>query len=162
MGQHYTTTWDGDVAVPSTNPLARMAAYAFGPAAEALPYTLGWGMVKDIARDIAASITSDARTLEGPVVWITGNSYMPPLRSISAAERVWNAANNDDGELWAAFVQEVENRLDDAKVYLSQPDYDNALYAVDLRRWQWKEEVMEGTGDGYSEDLNDEWERIEG
>jgi hypothetical protein len=116
-------------------------------------YSLSDDDVRSIAREISASIISDARNMAGPVVWVTGNSYMPPLRSIAAAERVWQAANNDDGELWAFLVEQVETQLSDASVALECPDYDNALYAVDLRRWRYVE-------DAAGDDLNDEWEAI--
>jgi hypothetical protein len=108
----------------------------------------------DKARKVADAIIEDARTVHGPVVWITGNSYMPPMRSITAAETVWQAVNNDDGELWASFTELVESYLQKADVALECPEWDNALYAVDLRRWAYREDP---TGD----DLNDEWEPVQ-
>jgi len=109
----------------------------------------------DYAWLVADSIIQEARTLEGPVVWITGNSYMPPLRSIDLAEMVYQADNNDDGELFASFAELVESHLSDANVMLECPEYDNALYAVDLNRWQYRDD------DSPVDDINDEWERIE-
>lgn len=106
----------------------------------------------DNARKVADDIISDARTLHGPVVWITGNSYMPPMRSIPAAETVWQADNNDDGRLFASFTELVESYLQEADVLLESPEWDNALWACDLRRWQWVENT-EG-----AEDLNDMFE----
>lgn len=116
-----------------------------------LPYVMGEGMVREIANDIANSIIEDARTVHGPVVWLTGNSYVPAFRSFDMAERVWNAENNDDGELFEFLVELVEDRLRDADVAMESPDYDNALYAVDLKRWQYVEDPM-------GDDINDEWE----
>lgn len=109
--------------------------------------------VRGLAREIADSIISDARTLHGPVVWVTGNSYVPPMRSFPQAETVWQSEENNDGELFAFLVEEVERHLDEANVYLTSPDYDNALYAVDTNRWEYDEDA---TGD----DLNDEWRPI--
>jgi hypothetical protein len=134
---------------------ARPATRGYG-STEELPYVLGNGTVREYAETVADSIIEEARTEPGPVVWITGNSYMPPLRSITLAERVYQADNNDDGELWAWFTEMVEGRLQAADVAMECPDYDNALYAVDLRRWQYREDT------DYSDDLNDEWEPKDG
>lgn len=158
--RHYTTDPYGYIATPNLS-AGFLAGYA-----DRMPYIVGEGRVKAIARKIADSIAYDARTLEGPVVWITGNQYMPPLRSIPDAEYVWNAANNDDGELWSWFYYMVEEHLEAANVALEQPDYDNALYAVDLNRWQHiDEETIQGetrhNPDFDEWDINSEWERIE-
>lgn len=110
--------------------------------------------IEPVARRIAGSIIEDARALEGPVVWITGNSYMPPGRSIIEAEQVWQSRMNDDGEAYAALWEEVERHLSDGNVILECPEWDNALYAVDLARWQYRED-----GES-SDDLNGEWEEI--
>lgn len=118
------------------------------------PGPLADGEVRGIAGRLAGSIIADARASDQPVVWITGNSYMPPLRSFTEAERVWNAANNEDGELFAFLVEELERHLNAADVLMESPDCDNALYAVDMRRWQYVE-------DHAGDDLNDEWEAQE-
>lgn len=144
----YTTDFHGNVAVPNLR-AGFLADYA-----EKLPVILGAGVVRKLAIELADEITQDARTVHGPVVWITGNAYMPPLRDLAQAEIVWQAENNRDGELWAWFVEMVEGTLRDNDVALECPDYDNALYAVDLQRWQYREDTE--TTD--AEDLNDEWE----
>jgi hypothetical protein len=138
----YTTGNDGNPAIPATRSYNRTIG---------LPYVLGAEMVREIADNIANDIIEDARTVHGPVVWVTGNSYMPPFRSFDMADRVWNAENNDDGELFAFLVETVDSRLQDAHVLLECPEYDNALYVVDLNRWQYRE-------DAAGDDLNDEWE----
>lgn len=144
---NYTTDPDGNPARLNRNP------YSYRKTEE-LPYTLGNDTVRELARELADSIISDARTVHGPVVWLTGNAYMPPMRSFPAAERVYQADNNRDGELFAWFAEMVEDRLRDAHVAMECPDYDNALYAVDLNRWQYRDydprELVE--------DINDEWE----
>ena len=145
MTSDYTQDNSGNPAVPSASPYRRT---------EELPYVLGNDTVREYAREIADSIIEDARTVHGPVVWITGNAYMPPLRSITLAERVYQADNNRDGELFAWLVEMVEDRLRDANVTLECPDYDNALYAVDMNRWRYI-----GDDDGHdADDLNDDWE----
>lgn len=142
----YTTDTNGNPARLSTQSFNRT---------ETLPYALGEGMVRDMAGKLADSIIVAARTDHGPpVVWLTGNNYMPPLRSFPPAERVYQADNNRDGELFAWFAELVEARVAEANVMMECPEYDNALYAVDLSRWQHKE-----TGDFYETwDINDEWE----
>ena len=130
---------------------------------EELPYILGEGTVRKMARELADSIISEARTVHGPVVWLTSNAYMPPIRSFPAAERVYNADNNRDGELLVWFGEMVENHLSAANVMMEAPDYDNALYAVDLNRWQYKEPQFStpnfpSVPDDDSDDINDEWE----
>lgn len=148
MGINYTTDFAGRIAYPND----RYPKSALG--GNPLPYVLGWGRVRNIAYDVAASIIADARTNPGPVVWITGNSMFPPMRAIPAAERVYQAANNEDGQLWADFTEKVSELLSEASVTLECPPDDNALYAVDLRRWQYREDAEE------AEDLNDEWEQV--
>lgn len=152
MSSHYTTGPDGNPALLNPSP------YSYRKTEE-LPYVLGNATVRRYADEIADSIISDARTVHGPVVWITGNAYMPPMRAITLAERVYQADNNRDGELWADLVAMVEDRLSEADVLMECPDYDNALYAVDLRRWQFKDSDGEHHPDFYeSWDINDEWE----
>lgn len=146
MSSNYTTDSNGNPALPASG-------FSAWNRTEELPYVLGNDMVREIANDIANSIIEDARTVHGPVVWLTGNSYVPAFRSFDMAERVWNAENNQDGELFAFLVELVEDLLRAADVAMESPDYDNALYAVDLKRWQY---VEEPTGD--DDDLNDEWE----
>jgi len=102
------------------------------------------------AAEIAASITETARGSGGdPIAWVTGNRFMPPMRSFDAAEKIWQ--DDEDGEKFAYLQEEVERLLDDAEVALECPEYDNALYAVDLRRWQYRE-------DAEGDMLQDEWE----
>jgi hypothetical protein len=115
-------------------------------------------MVRKMARELADAIISDARTVHGPVVWITGNSAVPPMREIPAAEYVYQADNNRDGELFAFMVELIEDHLNAASVLLESPEYDNALYVVDLNRWQYRDDddVYDGTTE--YDDLNDEWE----
>jgi hypothetical protein len=145
---NYTTTQNGEIAIATSR----------YPYAEALPVIMGGGIVRQLAREVADTIIHEARTLHGPVVWITGNAYVPPLRSITSAELVWNAANNSDGELFAWFGEMVEAHLAEAEVAMECPEYDNALYAVDLKRWQYRDDddVYDGTAE--YDDLNDEWE----
>lgn len=91
------------------------------------------------AQQIADSITAAARASgDDPIAWVTGNSYMPPLRSFSEAEAVYQA--DDEGEDFAHLAELVEGKLDAADVALESPEYDNALYAVDLRRFEYDED----------------------
>lgn len=148
MSTDYTTDGNGAIAVPTT-----ISTYT---RVESLPIIIGYGTVRRYAQYIAESIAEDARSNPGPVVWVTGNSYFPAFRSFSLAERVWDAENNDDGELFAFLVEETERLLSDMNVALESPEYDNALYAVDLSRWQYRDDTEE------ADDLDDEWEPIDG
>ena len=85
-----------------------------------------------------------------PIVWLTGNAYMPPLRGFGHAESAWNADNT--GDVWEAYAETFERELDAASVYLGSPDYDNALYVVDLARFEYVDEENQ-TGDT----LQSEW-----
>ena len=107
--------------------------------------------IQRAARDIAGSVISDAQNSgPDPVVFVTGNSMMPPLRSFDAAEDVWQHPANEDGEAFAYLAEEIERLLDEAGVALGCPEYDNALYAVDLLRFEFVEDP-----DG--ETLQDDW-----
>lgn len=111
--------------------------------------------VQRIAREIADSIISDARNSgPDPIAWVTGNAMMPPLRSFDAAEDVWQHAANDDGEAWESLVYRLESLLDAANVALECPEHDNALYAVDLTRFEYAE-----SPDG--ETLQSNWQPVE-
>lgn len=107
------------------------------------------------AREIAGEMIAAARNSgDDPIAWVTGNAYMPPLRSFAAAEEVWQASS---GELmddpWDALTCELERLLDEANVSMNCPEYDNALYVVDLARFEYAE------SDG-SETLQDDWKPI--
>jgi hypothetical protein len=108
------------------------------------------------ARELARKLTSDARTLEGPVIWVTGNNYMPPIRSFPAAEKIWEL---DDPDLWELFCETVEDELSRAAVVMEAPDYDNALYVVDLNRWEHTETP---NPDFNEDDINSEWKKANG
>jgi len=111
-------------------------------------------------RRIAESIIKDARASATPVVFVTGSRYMPPGRSFSAAEEIFQHRLNEStkqdpyayNEAYEALWAEVREILEREHVYLGVPENDNSLYAVDLNRWEYNEDVA-----AYAEDLNDEW-----
>jgi hypothetical protein len=119
-----------------------------------LPYVLGAGSVRRIAREIADYLIAEARAVDGPVAWVTGSLDEPPLREFPGAERVWNAENNDDGGLFTWLSELIEDHLSDASVILGPPGH-NKLYVVDLRRWEFS--PGEATGD----DPGDEWKPVD-
>lgn len=86
-----------------------------------------------------------------PIVWLTGNSYMPPLRGWGRAEEVWQA--DDSGELWEEYAERWEEGVENNNIYVGCPDWDNALYGVDLTYW----EYVDGSED--AETLGEEWAR---
>lgn len=101
-----------------------------------------------LGREVAEFVRADGRN--EPIVWLTGNSMFPPLRSYTAAERVFTLR---DEIAWEQFCEGFDKALDDAQVFCTCPEYDNALYAVDMLVW---ERVEDAKGD----DLADEWKRI--
>jgi len=123
-----------------------------------MTYTIiGAGKARRLAREIAAIMLREARRSEEPVVWMTGNAMMPPLRNFPQAERVWqcdNGAHSADEfagpAIWQVLVDELEHQLILADVFMSAPDYDNALYVVDTSRWFYRE-------DPYGEEISDDW-----
>lgn len=123
------------------------------------PGPLTDGEVRGIAGRLAGSLIAEARNLHGPVVWVTGNQYVPAFRSFTEAERVWNAENNTDGELFAFLVEQVEDHLSAASVALEAPEHDNSLYVVDLKRWQYREDGNSDVTETF--DINDEWEPVD-
>ena len=103
------------------------------------------------AEQIADEITRAARgSGTDPVAWVTGNAFMPPLRSFAAAERVWQ--DSADGEDFDHMAGRVDALLAEREVALECPEYDNALYAVDLRRF----EYVDDPGD--HETLQQDWQ----
>ena len=118
---------------------------------EGKPRIMTDALIRAAARDIADSIIADARNSgDDPVVWVTGNRYMPPMRSFSQAEEVYDDPRDGDGEKFAWLVELVEGMLSEADVALECPDWDNALYAVDLARFKYRE-------DESGESLQDDW-----
>ena len=98
-------------------------------------------VVKRTAREITDEIIDAARTSgPDPIAWVTGNAMVPPLRWFNAAERIWQLPAFRDVTAWDSLVWRVETALDAANVALECPDYDNMLYAVDLDRFEYRED----------------------
>lgn len=107
--------------------------------------------VREIAEDMIR--TARAAPTNEPVQFVTGNSFMPPLRSYEAAEAVWRYDGSHDTFHFEELVEQLEQTLMREYVLLDVPDYDNALYVVDLARFEYVEDA-----DGDS--LQDEWRPI--
>lgn len=105
-----------------------------------------------LAQDVIESVRS--RSEHESVQWMTGNSFMPPLRSLPEAERVWTEGTDD---AWHAFSERFFEVLEDERIYCASPEHDNGLYAVDLRVWEHVPE--EEQGDEVQDDLRYEWRR---
>lgn len=94
-----------------------------------------------------------ARESAEPITWLTGNAYMPPLRAWGSAEVVWQATDlheDPEGDYWTVYVETFEATVTEGDVYLDSPEYDNSLYVVDLRRWEYVESPQ-------GEFLGDDW-----
>lgn len=118
-------------------------------------------LAEESARKDAATAIEIARTgspLEA-VHFITGNSYMPPLRAFGRAEDFWQASHECEVfaySPWEAYCETFQQALEDAKIYLGCLDYDNALYVVDTAVWEISEAGLEGS----AENLSDEWSHV--
>lgn len=108
--------------------------------------------VEASAKQLAADLTANARTQPGPVIWVTGNQYFPPLRSFPSAEAVYQLV---DWELWDLFRETLEAELDAADVTLIGAEDDNSLYVVDLARWEFTETPNPAFDPN---DINSEWQ----
>lgn len=103
-----------------------------------------------ILKDIHAAVDLvRGNQSDDPIVWLTGNNYMPPLRAWGSAETVWQS---DDFDAWEEYAERWERGLENHNIYVGCPEWDNALYAVDLSRWEYSDNE-EG------EDLQSEWVR---
>lgn len=108
-------------------------------------------VVKHAAGEIARQIIAAARNSgPDPIAWVTSNAMMPPLRWFDAAEHIWQLPACNDVTAWESLTYRLESLLDTADVALECPEHDNALYAVDLRRFAYAE-----SEDG--ETLQEDW-----
>ena len=113
--------------------------------------------IEDIAKSIADDMIGSARDSVTPVCFVTGNSYVPSLRSYPQAETVWQATYDDNGtdpDLFGYLYETLEDILQREDVYLGEPEYDNSLYVVDLRRFQ----AVDDMDIDNAETLDGEWE----
>lgn len=69
---------------------------------------------------------------DSPVVTLTSNSYMPPIRDYAEVERLWTL---DNGDVFETFMETFEQKLNEYNFIVGSPDYDNMLYGIDLNRW---------------------------
>lgn len=114
-------------------------------------------VAKRAANEIARQCIAAARgSGSDPIAWVTSNAMMPPLRWFDAAERIWQGTPPADCTAWESLTERVESLLAEAGVALECPDYDNALYVVDLRRFEYVDEEDREQ----DETLQDEWRQI--
>lgn len=109
----------------------------------------------DAAQVIAAVREASEADRRQPIVWITSNTYMPPLREIGSAEDWYSGSFWNPSYGWIAYVEAFEESLEAANIYLGSPEYDNCLYCVDMRLWQFRDD-LDDLDD--AESLDDEWQ----
>jgi hypothetical protein len=104
-----------------------------------------------IARDVIAPV---AQKYGHPVVALTSNAYMPPIRDIFECEVIWKNSRNDE---WQLFIENLERKLDENSIMMSSPDHDNMLYVTDTKQWALSADVSDDPN-GHLD--NDAWQRI--
>jgi hypothetical protein len=104
----------------------------------------GW----QVATYLIADDTRKGGAGADPIVWLTGNAMMPPMRAYANSEDIWQLG---DYEVWDAYVGGIERGCDEQSIMLAVPEYDNSHYAVDLKRWEYVDDPDE------AESLGDEW-----
>lgn len=98
-----------------------------------LQYVAMLNYTRETAQQTAEYMIDAARNSDEPVVFVTGNSYMPPARWFAGADEIYGT----DLDLWDLYWTLVELKLHEANVYAACPDYDNAIYVVDMDRWEY-------------------------
>lgn len=136
--------------VSAVGVLLDLAAKTVRERAHEHTHMIGWQVA---TYEIAALAKDPANT--GPIVWLTGNAMMPPLRELDACERVWHLPG-EDGTFWEVLMDAIESKLAELNVAMEAPEYDNALYVVDLERWEY---VPEEERDEDANTLNEEWRK---
>lgn len=116
--------------------------------------------LRDLVREVAQQLGWQVATYDiapiahesggQAVTFITGNSMMPPLREFGLSNGVWNLTV----DAWEAYAEGIESRLDELRVYMAAPDYDNALYVVDLARFEYASDPEQ------ADSLEQEWRPI--
>lgn len=106
-----------------------------------------------VVRDVIAPV---ARESEHPIEWLTSNRYMPAIRDLDRMDDFYTAI--EDGhvfakmahDVWVMLVEAIESECEKQQIFMASPEWDNALYVVDLKRWELSENE-----DG--DNMNDDW-----
>lgn len=69
-----------------------------------------------------------------PVVTLTSNAYMPPIRDYAEVDRLWCI---DQADVFSLFIETFERKLSEMNIHVGSPDYDNMLYGVDDNKWNY-------------------------
>lgn len=63
-----------------------------------------------------------------PIVALTGNSYVPALRSFDDIERIWQA--DAEGDVFERLIETFEYKCNELCVQLIYPEHDNCILGV--------------------------------
>lgn len=96
-------------------------------------------------------ITPELRASDKPVVALTSNTYMPPIRDYGEVERLWQM---DESDLFELFMESFEQKVNEANLIIGSPDFDNMLYGVDGNKWTWGVEHTDDPNDWLD---NEKW-----
>jgi hypothetical protein len=108
----------------------------------------------DAAEVIAAVRAASEADRRQPIVWITSNAYFPPLREVGSADLYYSGSFWNPSYSWMAYAETFEECLEAANIYLGSPEYDNCLYCVDMRLWQFRDDLEAEEADS----LDEEWQ----
>lgn len=110
------------------------------------------------AREDAARVIEAVRASgkDSPIIWLTSNAYFPPLREIGSADKFYSGSFWNPSQAWEVYVETFNSEVERANVLVDAPEWDNALYGVDLTIWRYREDIEEEDCD----ELGQEWERI--
>lgn len=100
---------------------------------------------KLFARDVIAPV---ARESTEPVVFITGNRFMPPLRDFEEVDEIYHMSD----DVFSTFFEAFEDTLAREMIFFGTPEDDNCHYVVDHKRWTYV-----GDDENLGPSLNDEW-----
>lgn len=132
VGEHHVTE--------ALEHLVRRQARTISDRVLARATQLGWQVATYEIAPLAKESGSEA------VVFITGNSHVPSLRAFGISDEVWQLDYElTTVELFPAYAEAIERRLDELHVHMTEPEYDNALYVVDLDRFEPEEGEDETT-----------------
>jgi len=110
-----------------------------------------------LVRDVIAPAVRGSG--DEPIVWLTSNRYYPAIRDLDKMDDIYKETSRDCGHvfqamsnnIWMALIEQINRELDQAHILMDGPEWDNALYGVDLTRFTRIDDPDQ------AETMSDEW-----